>query len=82
MKGNIVKQMTSGIDNAQCVLVFITRNYVEKVGSSNANDNCQIEFEYARRRKTISLMIPVVMETGMRNTSDWEGPAGTIRMFN
>lgn len=78
MEGNIKQKMTSGIDNAQCIIVFITGRYVEKVASDNAEDNCQLEFNYASMRKTASKMIPVVMEKGMRNTSEWEGAVGMV----
>jgi hypothetical protein len=61
LSGNIVKQMCDGIDNSNCIIVFITKNYVEKVAGSNANDNCQLEFNYAFRRKSASRMIAVVM---------------------
>ena len=77
MMGNIVKQMTAGIDNTHVVVVFITKDYVEKVGGFNSNDNCQIEFEYAFRFKTRAMMLPVVMESRMRNTACWKGQVGT-----
>ena len=31
----------------QVVLVFITRNYVNKVTGDNASDNCKLEFNHA-----------------------------------
>jgi hypothetical protein len=52
MSGNIKKQMTNGIDNASCVVVFITKRYVSKVASNEAEDNCQLEFNYACMRKS------------------------------
>lgn len=39
MSGNVKKQMALGIDNAQCVIAFITKRYIEKVGGNNAEDN-------------------------------------------
>lgn len=44
MSGNVKKQMVRGIDYAQCVIVFITRRYVDKVKGENAEDNCQVQF--------------------------------------
>jgi hypothetical protein len=77
MKGEIVDQMTSGIDDAQVVVVFITKNYMEKVGGANGStDNCKIEFSYAYRHKKPELMIPVVMEKDMRNNALWKGALG------
>lgn len=78
MQGNIKKQMVSGIDNAQCVVVFITKRYVEKVQGDNAEDNCQLEFNYAGLRKSGARMVSVVMEERMRNTRAWGGEVGMV----
>ena len=81
MIGNIVAQMTSGIDNCQFVIVFITLNYIQKVGGTNTNDNCQIEFGYAQRRLGASKMISVVMEERVRNPNSWIGAVGGRNLF-
>lgn len=78
MQGNIKKQMVSGIDNTQCVVVFITKRYNEKVAGENAEDNCQLEFNYAALRKTGVRMVPVVMEERMRNTREWIGEVAMV----
>ena len=39
MEGNVKKQMALGIDNAQCIIAFITKRYIDKVGGFNAEDN-------------------------------------------
>ena len=42
--------MCSGIDGATVVIVFITKRYCDKVGgTSGQEDNCKLEFNYARR---------------------------------
>jgi hypothetical protein len=79
MIGDIVAKMTSGIDMTQIVLVFITKRCVEKVGGTNSNDNCQIEFDYAFIRKTREMMLPIVMEGQMRDTSQWALKIGKNR---
>lgn len=78
MHGNIMTQMTNGIDRAQCVVVFVTRRYIEKVGGTNEQDNCKLEFGYASRRKTAARMVPVVMEARMRDTATWSGEVGMV----
>ena len=75
MEGDIVDRMCEGIDNTDCVVVFVTANYVGKVGGSNPADNCKREFSYAARRKGKS-MLAVCMEESMRNANDWTGPVG------
>ena len=45
MRGDVVGQMTEGIDNSSLVLVFVTRNYIRKVegrGHKGQNDNCKV----------------------------------------
>jgi hypothetical protein len=78
MEGNVKKKMVSGIENANCIVVFVTKRYMEKVGGDNAEDNCQLEFCYAARRKTGRRMVPVVMEARMRNTLSWTGEVGMV----
>jgi len=78
MQGNIKKQMVSGIDNTQCVVVFITKRYNEKVAGENAEDNCQLEFNYAALRKSAVRMVSVVMEDRMRNTREWIGEVAMV----
>lgn len=70
--------MVAGIDNAQCVVVFITKRYTEKVAGDNAEDNCQLEFNYAALRKTATRMVSVVMEERMRNTRTWGGEVAMV----
>ena len=70
--------MVSGINNSQCVIVFVTKKYTEKVAGDNAEDNCQLEFNFSARTKTANHMIPVVMEKGMGNTRTWKGEVGMV----
>ena len=65
--------MSQGIKQAKGVIVFITRRYHDKVNSMNASDNCQLEFNYASRKKTRLKMVVVVMEKYMGDTSRWTG---------
>lgn len=76
MTGMIVKQMCDGIDQSECVVVFITREYMRKVAGDDASDNCQKEFMYAELKKTSRLMLAVVLEPECRNTREWYGPVG------
>ena len=76
MSGGMVEKMSEGIEQTKGVIVFITRRYHDKVNSMNASDNCQLEFNYASRKKTRLKMVAVVMESCMRDTSRWTGPIG------
>eukprot|EP00301_Raphidiophrys_heterophryoidea_P004298 c1187_g1_i1.p1 GENE.c1187_g1_i1~~c1187_g1_i1.p1 ORF type:complete len:635 (-),score=165.17 c1187_g1_i1:137-2008(-) len=77
MSGNIVDKMCDGIDGSAVVVVFVTKNYIEKVAQQErSDDNCKLEFNYALRRRKPTMMIAVVMEEKCRNTDDWRGAVG------
>ncbi|CAK4754210.1 unnamed protein product [Aphanomyces euteiches] len=80
MEGNVKKQMIHGIDNARAIVVFVTQRYIDKVGGSNAEDNCQLEFNYAARRKTATKMIPVLIDPApsLKNPATWTGEVGFV----
>jgi len=78
MMGNIDASMAAGIDNCECVIVCITETYCLKINETARNprkrDNCHKEWNYACNRD--KLMIPVIMEPYMLDTSKW--PAGVV----
>ena len=79
MRGDIVWQMTDGIERSSVVLVFVTRNYIQKVageGPNGANDNCKAEFDYACNRKGVERMVAVVMEEECADSRTWQGAVG------
>mmetsp|Transcript_7241 Transcript_7241/g.10229 ORF Transcript_7241/g.10229 Transcript_7241/m.10229 type:complete len:478 (+) Transcript_7241:96-1529(+) len=73
MEGGVHDRMQEGIDNCKCVVVFITRKYMEKVAGDDAGDNCQLEFNYAAWKKGNNKIVPVVMEPEVRDTRTWTG---------
>jgi len=75
MRGDIISQMTRGIDDLLTTLVFITEMYIKKVaveGERGMVDNCKVEFDYAVQRKGGN-MISVVMEPSCTDTTTWNG---------
>lgn len=78
--GSLSEAMSTGIDHSMCIIVFITKAYMDKVdgkSQAGANDNCKLEFTYAVRRKQgVAGTIAVVMEDDCRNQSQWMGPVG------
>ena len=81
MFGNIDACIASGIENCDCVLVFITESYCKKINEAahnpNIRDNCLKEWTYANNRN--KLMIPIIMEPCLLNTSYW--PDGIINLY-
>ena len=72
----IVSTMCEGIDNAVCVVCFVTAAYIDKVGGKNGpDDNCLREFDYAIQHKTSDRIITVVMEPELFS-QNWPGPVG------
>lgn len=76
MTGCIAEKISRGIEQTKGVIAFITRRYHEKVNGQNTLDNCQLEFNYASRKKSRSKMVAVVMEECMGNTYIWTGLVG------
>jgi len=75
MIGDVIERMIEGINNTQMILVFVTRRYMEKVGSgAGVQDNCKREFRYSVQQHSDAMMIPVIMEPDMKDSSSWTGP--------
>lgn len=72
MKGNIMDAMCRGIDTADVVLVFVTKNYMAKVESGNDADNVRREFMYATTKHAKMIAIRFDKEL----PSMWHGPVG------
>ena len=62
MEGDIHDKMIHGIDNSICILIFITKNYLNKVSGNNERDNCKLEFKYSESQKTSKFLLPILME--------------------
>lgn len=81
MNGNIDAAMADGIEHADAVIVCITETYCNKINNasrdSRKRDNCLKEWTYAHARN--KLMIPIIMEPQMLDTSKW--PPGVVSMY-
>ena len=79
LDADLNNEMSSGIDRAKLVIVFITKAYIEKVqgfGRRGLDEACKAEFEYALRRHGAKRMLAVVMDPECRDTSTWTGAVG------
>mgnify|MGYP006086997763 CR=1 FL=1 len=67
VNGNIDISMAEGIDNCDCFIVCLTKNYINKINEASKNmlirDNCYKEFNYANVSNKI--MIPLILEPGI-----------------
>ncbi|GBG35108.1 Hypothetical Protein FCC1311_113312, partial [Hondaea fermentalgiana] len=73
LSGDIVQQITQGIENSRKVVVFITERYMDKLQSDD-EDFCKEEFLAATRVRKTRNMIAVVVDPAMLDTSLWRGP--------
>ena len=76
MKGDTQYMMADGIDNTQCLIVFMTKRYLQKINLADVRDNCCFEFGYALRQLGSTKMLPVVVEQRMKNPNLWKGKGG------
>jgi hypothetical protein len=76
IEGNIRFKMAEGIDNTKCVVVFITKEYRDKVNGLDMKDNSKYEFTFAMNQHGSQYMIPVILDSSMKDTSKWKGELG------
>ena len=81
MSGDTRQQMVEGIENSDVIVVFITDAYRTKINQGDGRDNCRFEFKHAFEQKGPGVMIPVVMESGMRNAR-LDGTTGCCVIFS
>lgn len=83
MANHIEAAMASGIDEADAVIILLTRAYARKINRSArsttpSNDNCLKEFGYSLLRG--KHIVPVVFEESMRYTQDWSPGVVPMRL--
>ena len=76
MSGETRQRMVDGIENSDLIVMFITEAYRDKVNQGDGRDTCLFEFKYAFEQKGPKVMIPVVMEPGMRSARELTGLLG------
>ena len=74
MRGNVLDAMCRGIDTADVVVVFVTRNYLAKVERGDESDNVRREFMYAKDRP--HKLVAVRFDAGLPRK--WSGPVGMV----
>ena len=69
LTGNVQLSIMEGIDNSACVVVILTKSYIEKVASAKKTDNCFLEFSYATQ--TGKPLIAVLVDPTVSNPQEW-----------
>jgi hypothetical protein len=73
---NIRDRIAAGIDASDCMVLFITSNYMNKVNGTDGRDCCKIEFNYAFDKLGPQRMIAVVLDPELLDTKKWRGSLG------
>eukprot|EP00931_Biecheleriopsis_adriatica_P046099 TRINITY_DN26454_c0_g1_i1.p1 TRINITY_DN26454_c0_g1~~TRINITY_DN26454_c0_g1_i1.p1 ORF type:complete len:847 (-),score=178.16 TRINITY_DN26454_c0_g1_i1:207-2747(-) len=60
--------MVDGMRRSGVALMFVTKNYIEKIEEGKIEDDCVAQFNLAKRAPSI---IPVVMEPELMKTTKW-----------
>ena len=79
MQGNVHAAMADGIENSRMALIFVTKEYQEKVNGRaprGTTDNCYMEFHHCVRKLTQEKMICVIMDKEMLGDQKWDGVLG------
>ena len=74
MTGQIRERMAEGVDNTDCVIVFVTAQYMRKLNTRDLADNCYFEYHRAVQQRTPENMLCVIMEEEMMDQRKWVGP--------
>ncbi len=72
------KEIVDGIDHTECMLIFVTENYVRKVNGWNDQDYCKREFEYGFEFFGRKKIITAAVDEFMLDSRSWKG----IMRFN
>ena len=51
IKGDIDDEISKGIEQTKCVIIFMTQWYHDKVNTEIPHDKCRLEFNHAKRNK-------------------------------
>lgn len=76
IKGDIDDEISKGIEQTKCVIIFMTQWYHDKVNTEIPHDKCRLEFNHAKRTKTANKMVAIVMEPSMIVARKWKGQVG------
>lgn len=74
--GHIRDKIVAGIDSCDCMVVFVTRNYINKVNGNEGRDCCKMEFNYGFDHLGPQRMVAVVMEPDLLDCKKWPGSLG------
>jgi len=66
---DIDRKIIDGIDHTECMIVFLTENYVRKVDGKNDKDYCQREFNYGFEKLGKDKILVVVLDESLKDRS-------------
>ena len=72
LRGEVADGIMDGLDRSKCVVVFLTKRYLERC--KNSNNNCTKEFKAAVKRHNVERTILALLDPSLRNPKSWSGP--------
>jgi hypothetical protein len=71
LQGSIVDEIIHGMTHMKCMIVFLTKQYEQKIIDEKDGKLCKLEFDNALMKFGHDRLIPVIMEEEMLNPANW-----------
>ena len=71
LRGEVAHGIMNGLKRSKCVVVFLTKRYLERC--ENSNNNCTKEFKAALKRHKVEGIVVALLDPALRNPESWFG---------
>ncbi len=69
--------ISKNLDDSRLILVIVTRKYCDYFSDPDATNYFKTEFTSAFHKKSLDLLLSIIIEPNMRDTLYWDGEIGT-----
>jgi hypothetical protein len=78
IQGNILDEIIRGLSHTKCMIVFLTKQYEDKINDEKEGKFCKLEFDRGFGRFGHDRLIPVIMEEEMLNPANWSEKVAAV----
>ena len=71
LRGEVARGIMNGLKRSKCVVVFLTKRYLERCEDSN--NNCAKEFKAALKRHNFEGIVVALLDSVLSNPKSWFG---------
>ena len=71
LRDEVAKGIMNGLKRSKCVVVFLTKRYLERC--ENSNNNCAKEFKAAIKRHNVEGIVVALLDPALRDPNSWFG---------